>query len=857
MQVIEMLKVGNVKCINRLSQRSLRSSRTRNIVAVIAIMLTAVMFTSLFTISMSMMDSLQLSTMRQVGTKAHAGFKFITMDQYEKVKADPEVKDISYSIMVGTGENEELLKTYTEIRYTEPKAAEWGFTMPTTGRLPEKGMELAAATAVLDALGVPHKLGENVTLEFTAKGVKHKDTFTLCGFWEQDKTAMANEAFVSREYCDSVVDVWQDEANKGDDWTNIEGSVNPSFWFDSSWDIEGQVEALKERCGFGKEVNEGVNWAYASSSVDATTAALVIGVLAVIILSGYLIIYNIFYISVTADIRFYGLLKTIGTTGKQLKKIVRRQALLLSCMGIPAGLALGYGISYILMPIVIKASDLGGDNMVISLNPLIFIGSGLFSLVTVWISCIRPCRLVKKITPVEAVKYTESTNETQKIKRRERKSKRVTPLSMAIANLGRNRKKTVSVVLSICLSIIMMGSSVTVAQGFDMDKYLESKMVTDFYVTDATVDNVTSQYNEYAGVSEEDRVAFSKIDGITGIGSVYMLEGSHKTEGRAAERAKKIFEEHKDIVPIDEYLKTLEKEINENHTLPSHLYGISTFLWDKVEIFDGRFDKEKFATGNYVIASAFSYNGDNTGKESYYNVGEKVKIEFSDGTYKEYEVMALGEMPDALGPQHGHWFEVDFILPEDEFIERTGETGALRTAFDVEEAYDDAVSDFMNDYCSNVKDSLTCKSRQDYADEFKSMNQTFLTVGLALSFILALIALLNFINAVITSIQSRKNELAILQSIGMTGKQLKSMLIWEGLLYIAISLVLALTAGTLLTYLLVKAITSQMWMFTYHFIIWPQLAAVPVSLIFAWLIPTLCYKNMCRSSIVERLRMAE
>ena len=85
----------------------------------------------------------------------------------------------------------------------------------------------------------------------------------------------------------------------------------------------------------------------------------------------------------------------------------------------------------------------------------------------------------------------------------------------------------------------MMGSSVTVVQGFDMDKYLESKMVTDFYVTDATVDNVTSQYNDYAGVSEEDRETFSKIDGITGIGSVYMLEGSHKVEGKAVERAKK------------------------------------------------------------------------------------------------------------------------------------------------------------------------------------------------------------------------------------------------------------------------------------------------------------------------------
>ena len=97
------------------------------------------------------------------------------------------------------------------------------------------------------------------------------------------------------------------------------------------------MEALIARCGFDPErINTGVNWAYSSSTVDVTTLLLVVGVLLLILVSGYLIIYNIFYISVAHDIRFYGLLKTIGTTGKQLKRIVRRQALLLSCIGIPA-----------------------------------------------------------------------------------------------------------------------------------------------------------------------------------------------------------------------------------------------------------------------------------------------------------------------------------------------------------------------------------------------------------------------------------------------------------------------------------------------------------------------------------------
>ena len=51
--------------------------------------------------------------------------------------------------------------------------------------------------------------------------------------------------------------------------------------------------------------------------------------LLLVIFTGYLIIYNIFQISVAGDIRFYGLLKTIGTTPRQLKRIIRQQALLL------------------------------------------------------------------------------------------------------------------------------------------------------------------------------------------------------------------------------------------------------------------------------------------------------------------------------------------------------------------------------------------------------------------------------------------------------------------------------------------------------------------------------------------------
>lgn len=85
----------------------------------VAIILTTVLFTSVFSVGMSAIDSMQQSTMRQVGTSAHGGFKFLTWQQYEKLLEDPKIKDISYNIIIGFAENEALNKTYTEIRYPE------------------------------------------------------------------------------------------------------------------------------------------------------------------------------------------------------------------------------------------------------------------------------------------------------------------------------------------------------------------------------------------------------------------------------------------------------------------------------------------------------------------------------------------------------------------------------------------------------------------------------------------------------------------------------------------------------------------------------------------------------------------
>ena len=837
-----MFKVKNSKVITKLSHRSLKAGKVRNIIAVAAIVLTSVMFTALFSVGTSMIESFQLETMRMVGTKSHGGYKFISMPKYEKIAADPEVKDISYNIMVGIAENPELAKTPTEIRYTEEKAAEWSFSVPTTGTLPIERLDIATTTDVLDALGVPHELGATVPLEFTVNGEKYRENFTLCGFWENELVSEVSEAYLSREYSDAVAPAWQD--GQETDVFPQSGSVNVSLWFRSAWDIEKQMSDLSKRCGFGPEVNEGVNWAYMSDTVDMFTIALIVGLLALIMLSGYLVIYNIFYISVNGKIKFYGLLKTVGTTNRQLKKLVHREALLLSVIGIPIGLLIGYALSFSLVPAVVGITDT--EVYTISVNPLIFVGSGIFTLITVWISCLKPCKSVCRISPVEATRY----NDESSVRKKRKRTRRVTPLSMAGANLGRTKKKTAAVAFSLSLALILLNATFSFARGFDMDKYLQDNIISDFYVTDATVLSSFSGAGTFNSITPDVQYALETLDGITEVGHVYMQEYNHTLNDKERQKAKELLDECA-ANGADAMHLLQPNHFLEQGQMCSHIYGTDGFAENKMEITEGNFEREKFESGRYIVAAL---GGGLANGNKIWEIGDKVTLVGQDGQPKEYEVMALGCIPYALSSGHGHGFDAYFTLPSPAFISLTGETGAMNLAFNVEPDKLDAVDAQLKNYCESVNTALDYRSKQSYIDEFSGTQSTYLLVGGLLSFILALIGILNFINAIITSIRSRRQELAVLQSVGMTGKQLKQMLMGEGVFYILFTALLTLTFGSLLTYALMLAIENVIGYFSYHFIIAPILVIIPILFVLAAVIPVISYMQMCRHSVVDRLR---
>ena len=338
-----MLKVKNRKAIGLLSNRSLRASRTRNIIAVAAIALTALLFTSLFTIAMSINDGFQQSNFRQAGSYSHGGFKYMTEEQFNELKDDPLIEEYGLRRFIGMPTEVPFNKSHVEIGYADENYAKWTYCVPVEGRLPEEGTDEAATDRrVLELLGLEPELGEKFTITFDVDGKPTTQTFTLCGWWEYDEAIVANHVLIPESRVEEILD---ETGTVIPGKNKITGSWNMDVMLKNSFDIDEKLNTILASHGYQSEaagednyIATGVNWGYTSEQlIEQMDFGMVIAIAAVLILiifTGYLIIYNVFQISVAGDIRFYGLLKTIGTTSRQLKRIVKRQALLLSLIGI-------------------------------------------------------------------------------------------------------------------------------------------------------------------------------------------------------------------------------------------------------------------------------------------------------------------------------------------------------------------------------------------------------------------------------------------------------------------------------------------------------------------------------------------
>lgn len=833
--------------LQTLTNRSFRQNRGRNVVAVLAVVLTTMMFTALFTLAQSMGRNMTEMYLRQSGTKAHAGTKQITDEQITQLAAHPDIVHFGKSIVLGTVKNPCLAGRQVELRYGSDQYARDVFAYPTTGRMPEQRDEIALDTQVLARLDIALELGQSVTLEWE----NGTDTFTLCGWWEGNLSSYADMAWVSEIYaleaCESVP-VPKDG--------QMLGMRMMGITFSDTKNIDAKTQKVLRESGL-TELSFQTNLAYTpevQSSILMENLPMY-GGMVLVFLAGYLMIYNVFQISVAADIQFYGKLKTLGTTKKQLKKVVYGQGNRLSAIGIPMGLVAGYVLGVLLVPVWIPMKEM---QVVVSASPVIFAGSALFSYVTVLVSCMLPARMAGKVSPIEALRYTDSSVSCHKKKKKSRNGAFL--LRMAWSNLWRSRKRTIVVLCSLTLGLVLMSYFYAKNASFDVEKYLMDLTVADYQIDDAT--NDASSFYDPAGNTISDTMlaeimGLGESGGVEATGRLYSRQ-EQMTLGEQTKRSLKAFyneERLADFASYDpsfpEWKAGFDAAVGGEKCMYT-IYGADGLVLDAAAdnryILDGAFDAERFATGQYCLSIGPSMTpGDVIPAHA---VGEKLLI-----AGREFEVMAaLKPLRPMVAGRDSLAFDLPVILPADVFTKLWAGSNLRKFYFNVtDETMEDAQA-LLSKYQQGAAAGMNVVSRRTMIAQYESQTRASAVMGYAVSIIIALVGVLNFVNSMVTAIIARRREFALIQSVGMTKRQLRQMLAFEGLFYAGLTLLAAYTLGALSVGVFLRAmVTAADGYSTFHFTLFPLVCCTPVLIATALLIPYLCFRKLEHQSITERL----
>lgn len=830
-----MFQNNNGTAARRLAKRSLSADRRRNIIAVIAIALTTLLFTSVFTMGFGLVESIQRAAMVMSGGDGHVAVKYVTEEEYKKISRNPLIKEMAYCRMLSDSvDNNSLIKRRTEFWYYDDVGLKFGFAEPTGGHKPLAPNEVIADTRTLGLLGVPLEVGAPISLRLTVHGRQVQRDFVLAGWWESDPGFNIGQIFSSRAYVNAHLDELRNTYRTD---SSLTGTITGYLKFNNSLNIEKDLETVLTESGYSMDekapnyIATGVNWAYMSTGMrlDAGTVLGLLCAMALFVLTGYLIIYNIFQISVLNDIRFYGLLKTIGTTNRQLRVIIRHEAVLLSLIGIPLGLLAGFLVGRAFVPTLMARSSYAGSAVSVSPHPLIFVGAAVFALITVFISTNKPGKIAARVSPVEATGYDEVSRGSLKKFKKSKIGAR--PERMALANLSRNKRRTVLVVLSLSLSIILANTVFTLSQSVDVNKALQKFNASDFLIGHADLFN-----HKYSGagsaLSESFIEAVTKQAGFEKGGRLYGTGGSYTSQSSN---------------------QTMNKWPDGSYS--TAVYGLDPFPFSRLDLVDGEMDAAKLASGDYILEGVKADDNGKVEADSFnHKVGDKIALKCG-GSVRETTV--LGHVianPDTN--TDGAWTGSAFYLPADVFRKLTGVKYAMSYAFDASDDQESQMEAFLNRYTGSVEPTMSYTSKSTALSGLEGVRSTTVLIGGTLALMIGLIGILNFVNAVLTSILARRREFAVLQSIGMTRKQLKTVLRCEGGLYAILTAAVSAVLSICCSQLIVRPFSANVWFMSFRFVFWPLAVILPILLVLAILIPMAAYRSADRQSIVERLSEA-
>lgn len=851
----------NKTCIIRLAAKNFKSSKIRNGIAILAIVLTTVLFTSMTTICTGTYQYVQTTMQMQKGSKADGDIRYLSKEQFELLSQNENIKINGCRRPIGFATNS--VNHNVEIDYMDETEQELTFNNPTHGEAPQKSNEIATTDRALKSLGVEPKVGEKVELEFKLRDTIYTYDMVVSGWWEASNSQVS-VLLVSEEFMAENESLFPYTFDKDQEYA---GTFFSDIVFRSKDNVNAQIDALVEEFNkeLGTDVIAGAVNTVTNPSIDFSILFVVLIFVLLFIFTGYLLINNIFSISIMQDVRRYGLLKTIGLTQRQISLLVTVQAIWLVLIAMPIGLLIGYLLGKAILPIAIEI--IVNEHLIapieVRVTPLIFIVAVIFTIVTVGISIKKPIRIIKRISPLAAIHFIEGKNN-----RKKKKTKRISIAKMAIDNFRRNLKRSIFIVISITLCCILFNSILIIANSISVEKAIKAQSAVDFEIGSANLFNSMNGFTRHS-----DGLDIALIDEIektfpvkeSGIIYKNTLDDAEVTYDYGSTIDGEIRTE--ELVDIE--VQNGKRIVLGDNGLPiCNVYGIDENVYNRISIQVSLDDInsvllfDDFEQKNLIIEAVRAPRGSEKPDEFQCEIGDKVKV-FVDGDMYEYTVAAHAyvspteyEAPNITtgttavggdGPM--------FYLSQSNFIKLYDQPTIMNYTFNVEEGKISEVSAEMDEFVEIQNGKIGFSSSEILKDSMESIKNIIYAIGIVISSIIGVSGFINFTNLTITNILNRRKEFAVMESIGMTKKQLKLLATAEGLIHAVLSSILSVLFSVVIGFALLLPISEKIWFMEFHMQIAPAVLLSAFTIILTLILPILLLKVFNKGSIMEKLRL--
>ena len=841
-----MLANNNLKICRKLVRRDFSFHKTKNFILILAAALVTALYSFVFLLGSAVEGAFLLSYQYTYGSTSHILYTGLTEHQAERIAENADVKSVVRLSSLGQLTDPQIGQRSVKLAVTDRAYAQTILSVPTTGRLPEQADEIALDEFTMDSLGIPHELGADLRLLWTdSEGKEHTSYFTLCGWWESPTNFTESCAWITKEAAEGLLPGYNDAHASGI-------TLGVTLW--QPGNLEKQAaQILKDQgiSGVSYTTNLAYNEARREQAAGQSRPYYTPAIL--VLVCGFLMIFGIVHVASDRDILFFAGLKAQGMTPRQIRYFLLAKGGLITLFGLIPGWLTGFLLDVLITGRVIIGMEEHPALYFLNWPP--FALAAACTLGTVLLSYLLPALRLSNRLP--ALLFREQAGSGKN--GRGCPDGRMTLLRLALRTLRRSRGRMVLSAGVLLLATLLLSYLWLIFLGLKEDVYLSALSPWDYSITDGSAALSLQIYNQDSHALTEEAVqAFRSRPETTSVSALKTREvpmtASAELQKRLTDFYNQPYDESRSLrdtqTAFPEWGEGLDRleQIGEYTALIIGLEGVYLdYLLEYCPFTSGSFDEEKFLSGDCVVTGGAYHEG-----VSAPMAGETVTL--ADRTFTVMGSVMHDDAYISGSDSPAAAFSIAYIVPLSVFDALFPGQSIRQIAVNIDHSAQNSFETWLDGWSQSLKYGAGISRRSEYQENFRNARLNTVLPRLIVGAVLMGIALLNLCNLLAAKAVSRKQEFAVYESLGMTGRQLTCLLALEGLLYAALCILIVGPPTFLFTcFVMPDVVNNYSWASAYTFSLAPLCIILPVILLLSLSVPLLCLHFLRCGSIRQRM----